>query len=121
MKRTPLKQSKILPRKVPMARKSKPSTKERKAARGMPCLFNVAGVCNYDAATTVLAHFSWLGGGGMALKVGDHCAAHLCSACHDWCDGRTSAVLDGEAWKSERNFYAARALARMRLLDKQAA
>lgn len=40
------------------------TTKARKAARGQPCLLNVAGVCcdTYPHETTVLVHLRWLGG-----------------------------------------------------------
>ena len=61
MKRAkPLGSTKILPRRLPPDRKtpmpkSRPATTPaRKAAKGMPCLMNVANVCNYDNATTVL-------------------------------------------------------------------
>jgi hypothetical protein len=120
---TPLKQSKILPRKVPMLRKSRPKmTPERKAARGKPCLFNVAGVCRGNNATTVLCHLPWLIGGGMALKVGDACAAHGCQPCHDWIDGRGVPRRDFTLQReADKNFYAARALARMRTLDMEKA
>ena len=32
---------------------------------------NVAGVCNYDPATVILAHFRWLGDCGEAFKPTD--------------------------------------------------
>jgi hypothetical protein len=122
MKRSgPIKPSKILPRKVYPTRSRPKMTPERKAARNQPCLLNVANVCNYNAETTVLAHLRWLGeGAGIGRKPGDHCAVYACSACHDWLDGRVK-PLAPERYESERNFYGARALARMRLLDKHAA
>lgn len=124
MKRSvPLKQSKILPRRVPIARKSRPPmTAERKGARGMPCLLNVANVCTYDKSTTILAHFRWLGECGTGKKPPDTQAAHACSECNRWTDSPTPAETSNRLqYESDRNFYAARALARMRLLDKRAA
>jgi hypothetical protein len=130
MKRTPLARktplvSKILPRqtvtlktRAPMRTRAPKSTPARRAAKGQPCLMNVAGVCNYNTETTVLAHFRWLGECGMGIKPKDSCAAFCCSKCHDWTDGRTKAQ-DADSYPCERNFYAARALARMRELDME--
>jgi hypothetical protein len=120
VKRSSIKPSKILPRKVYPTRARPHMTPERKAARAQPCLFNVANVCNYDETTTILAHLPWLAGASMGKKVSDRCAAHSCSACHDWLDGRTKPP-EPETYEADRNFYSARALWRMRELDKQAA
>jgi hypothetical protein len=57
----------------------------RNSARGQSCLIRLPGVCNFDPATTVLAH---LNGGGMALKKPDLQGAFGCSCCHDVVDGR---------------------------------
>lgn len=122
MKRNPL-QSKILPRKSPMLRKSRPkSSPERKAARGKPCLFNVANVCNYDSATVVLVHLRWLGNCGTGAKPSDYQAVHGCSECNRWTDSPTpTEAADREKYESDRNYYAARGLVRMRLLEREAA
>jgi hypothetical protein len=130
MKRTPLARkkplvSKILPRqtvtlktRAPMRTRAPKSTPARRAAKGMPCLMNVAGVCNDDRETTVLAHFRWLANAAVGTKPKEACAANSCEACHDWTDGRTKAQ-DADSYPCERNFYAARALARMRELDME--
>ena len=57
-------------------------------ARGMPCLFEIKGVCNHDSATTVAAHSNWSehGGKGGARKADDCFSAWCCAACHDWLD-----------------------------------
>lgn len=57
-------------------------------ARGMPCLFQLAGVCNRDPETTVAAHSNWAqhGGKGGARKADDCYSAWACSSCHTWLD-----------------------------------
>lgn len=92
------------------------STKARQAARDQPCLMNVAGVCNYNPETTVLIHLRWLGDCGTGAKPGDWQAVHGCSECNRWTDSPTPRERDDE-YESNRNFYAARALARMRKLE----
>lgn len=57
----------------------------RDSARGQPCLVRIPGHCNFDPATTVLAH---LNGGGMGTKKSDLQGAFCCSSCHDVIDGR---------------------------------
>lgn len=79
----------------------------RKAAREEKCTLNIAGVCNYDPATVVLAHLRWLGGCGTGIKPNDLQAVFACSLCHDYIDGRRSGLS-----KEDRDFYALRALAR---------
>ncbi|MCP4082357.1 MAG: DUF1364 domain-containing protein [Planctomycetaceae bacterium] len=59
-------------------------SKYTKSARGENCTARIAGVCNYDPATTVFAH---LNGGGMGRKHSDIHGAYLCSGCHAWMDG----------------------------------
>ncbi len=117
MRRSPLKQSKPLARRAPMARGSsfkapaagagllrvaavqlarKPmkksrakSTPARRAARGRDCTLMPLGVCNRDPATTVLCHSNRLEHGkGMGLKTPDSAACFGCSNCHDVLDGR---------------------------------
>lgn len=59
-------------------------SKLRESAKGQPCQVRVAGVCNFDDSTTVLAH---LNGAGMGIKSLDIHAAFACSNCHAWLDG----------------------------------
>ncbi len=61
----------------------------RQLARGQDCQVRIPGVCNYDPATTVLAHIRLAGVTGMGIKAPDLLAAWCCSACHDAIDGRT--------------------------------
>ncbi len=58
----------------------------------MDCQVRIPGICNFDPATTVLAH---LPGGGMGAKQHDIHGAYCCSACHDQVDGRTPPQHDG--------------------------
>ena len=45
--------------------------------------------CNGDSATTVAAHSNLISDGkGTGTKSADCFVAFLCSACHDWYDGR---------------------------------
>ena len=55
-----------------------------KSAKGQPCQVRIAGVCNFDDSTTVLAH---LNGAGMGIKSLDIHGAFSCSSCHFWLDG----------------------------------
>lgn len=61
----------------------------RKLARGRDCQVRVPGVCNFDAETTVLAHYRLAGTCGMGLKPHDLLGAWACSSCHDEVDRRT--------------------------------
>lgn len=67
-------------------------------ARGMPCLFRIAGECNGDPETTVAAHSNWRehGGKGGMRKSDDCYSAWACAACHTWLD---SGPADGERKK----------------------
>jgi Protein of unknown function (DUF1364) len=62
----------------------------RKSARGQDCTVRIPGVCNFDPATTVLAHIN--GGGGM--KSGDNEGAYCCHDCHSVVDGRAKSIHD---------------------------
>jgi len=64
-------------------------SKLRKSAKGQDCTLNIAGVCNYDPETVVLAHLP-SEFGGMGKKSPDFCGAFCCSSCHDVLDGRQS-------------------------------
>ncbi|MDT8282526.1 MAG: nuclease domain-containing protein [Gammaproteobacteria bacterium] len=65
--------------------------KLRKSARNRDCQVRLAGICNFDPTTTVLAH---LGGGGMGMKKPDIFGAFCCSSCHDILDGRVMSLID---------------------------
>lgn len=88
MKTTPLTRKTPLKARKPMARTSRPRmTAARKAASGQPCMVRIPGVCNFDPATTVLAHYRMAGGAG--IKPHDDQGAWACSACHDAVDRRS--------------------------------
>lgn len=69
-------------------------TKERNAARGQDCMVRLENICNFDPATTVLAHYRLPGTCGVGMKPIDALGAWACSACHDACDRRTHKELD---------------------------
>lgn len=121
MKRTPLKPSKILPRKVAFKSSRPQSTPERKAARGQDCYLNVAGVCVYDASRVSLAHFRWLGECGTGLKPRDAQGCPACDMCNRWTDSPTPRQVEDcggrVAYERDRNFYALRAMVRLRLME----
>ena len=71
-------------------------SKYRKSARGQDCMIRIPGVCNYDSATTVLAHIN---GGGMGTKTQDQEGAFCCSSCHDAIDGRVRTGYSREELK----------------------
>lgn len=60
----------------------------RKLAKGQPCMIRVAGICNRNPETTVLAHYRLGGTCGTGMKPPDMLGAWACSACHDAVDGR---------------------------------
>jgi hypothetical protein len=61
-------------------------------------MVRIPGVCNFDPATTVLAHLRMLElGAGTGFKSHDLFAAHACSACHDEVDRRTHQLSFDEA------------------------
>lgn len=66
----------------------------------------IAGVCNYDPSTTVLAHLPDESH-GTGLKAHDISSCYACSACHDRIDGR-SGVMD----EAEKEWYMRRAMVR---------
>jgi hypothetical protein len=63
------------------------SQKLRDSARGKDCTLRLVGVCNFDPATTVLAHLP-CGQKGVGMKSPDNLAIYCCSACHDRLDFR---------------------------------
>lgn len=60
-------------------------SKLRQSARGQECTVKIAGICNYDNATTVLAHLPCVDK-GMGFKSPDWWAAFACSSCHSVLD-----------------------------------
>ena len=60
----------------------------RELAKGQPCMIRVAGICNRNPETTVLAHYRLGGTCGTGMKPPDMRGAWACSACHDAVDGR---------------------------------
>lgn len=60
----------------------------RTFARGKPCMARLAGICNFDESTTVLAHIRRANIAGAGQKPPDTCAFWCCSACHDCIDSR---------------------------------
>ena len=72
----------------------------RKEARGQDCQIRIAGVCNRNPETTVLAHFRLSGISGAGQKAPDIMGAWACSDCHTYVDSRhndrdTRAFLEG--------------------------
>jgi len=77
-------------------------SKLRKQAQNRPCQIR-SEYCNHDPATTVLCHIHKPSiSGGMGMKANDMLAAHGCSACHDYVDGRTKLAFHS---KTERDLY----------------
>lgn len=70
--------------------------KLRNSARGQDCTVRIPGVCNFDPATTVLAHIN---GGGMGMKNENYLGSFTCSACHDMIDGRAKSSFSKEQVK----------------------
>ena len=69
-------------------------TKLRKAARGMPCMVRIPGICNGNPETTVLAHYRLAGYCGTGIKPDDDVfGAWACSNCHDLIDGRMRCAM----------------------------
>ena len=68
-------------------------SKIRKSARGQQCQIRLAGICNHNSETVVLAHYRMAGTCGMGMKPSDIQAAYACSRCHDASDGRLKTDL----------------------------
>lgn len=89
----------------------------RGSARDEPCTLQIAGICNGDTRTTVLAHLPDESH-GLSRKSDDFpCVAYACSDCHDMIDGRIPPTLE---WVQEGQFYMRRAMTRTlrRLIEK---
>ena len=80
------------------------SEKLRQSAKGKDCTLRIAGVCNYDNHTTVLAHIN-TDFGKMGGKTDDYSACFACSSCHTNLD--TNKLSSNDAL-----FYTRRALVR---------
>jgi len=92
----------------------------RESAKGEQCTLNIAGVCNYNPETTVLAHLPDESH-GMGQKVDDFISCYSCSTCHMYIDGIYA--NDGERgaeFKTMREWYFRRAMVRTwrRLIEK---
>ena len=61
----------------------------RKQAKDRGCTVRSPGVCNFNSASTVLAHIRLVGVSGIGVKSPDLLGAWCCSSCHDEVDGRT--------------------------------
>jgi len=91
----------------------------RQSAKGEDCTLNIAGVCNYNPETTVLAHLPDESK-GMGRKSDDISACYACSDCHDVIDGRSMKKLTVLVEDGELEWYMRRAMVRTwrRLVDK---
>ena len=69
------------------------SKKVRDSARGKDCTVRMPGICNFDPATTALAHIP-CGQKGVGMKGFDTVAVYACSRCHDVIDGRAKGQVD---------------------------
>ena len=90
------------------------SKKLRDSANGEECTLNIAGVCNYDSTTTVLAHLPDASK-GTGLKADDICSCFACSDCHSCVDGRLDPSVKGghpDEWYDNKEFYMRRAMVR---------
>jgi len=77
------------------------------AAEGRRCTLNIAGVCNYEADTTVACHLSD-GTGGSNKYTGPLSFVFGCSSCHAEIDGRQKQITT----ELDREFYMRRGLMR---------
>lgn len=80
----------------------------RKSAEGQDCMLRLPSVCNFDRATTVLAHIRRGGVTGMGQKPVDPAGIFCCSACHDALDQRSKTPYS----KDELDGYVLDALCR---------
>jgi putative bacteriophage protein len=71
-------------------------SKIRQSARGEQCTVRIAGYCNRNHETTVLAHYRLADYCGMGIKPPDFMGAYACSSCHDAVDGRMKTDLSEE-------------------------
>lgn len=83
------------------------SQKLRDSARGQDCTLQIAGVCENQIDTTVLAHLPDESH-GVSRKSDDISACFACEYCHDVIDRRVMFPLCEE----DREFYMRRAITR---------
>ena len=77
-------------------------SKLREIARGMECQVRIAGICNSNPETTVLAHYRLAGTCGIGIKPPDLLGAWSCSSCHDYIDGRAKGPREiARMWHAE--------------------
>lgn len=84
-----------------MLKKGNPvkSKKLRESARGQDCTLQVAGVCNGNPETSVLAHMPSEIAGHKSTDISS-CVA--CSSCHDWLDRRNRGNEEEREWYMRR-------------------
>lgn len=71
----------------------------RRSAKGEDCTLRLPGICQFDPATTVLAHLPF-GGRGTGYKASDLHAVYACDACHSELDGRSrNPISREELWE----------------------
>ena len=75
-------------------------TKIRQSAKGEDCTVRIAGICNHNPETVILAHISGIRyGHGTGQKTDDIHGAYCCSSCHDALDGRTKCEYSKDSLK----------------------
>ena len=57
-------------------------------------MIRLAGICNHNSETTVLAHVRLAGVSGIGIKADDALGSWSCSACHDAVDRRSHTDLE---------------------------
>ena len=72
----------------------------RASAKGEECTLNIAGVCNYNSETVILAHLPDESH-GMSRKSDDISACFACDNCHSVIDGRVTFDMS----KAEKEWY----------------
>ena len=63
-------------------------------ARDRECQVRLPSICNFDSATTVLAHYRLSGLNGMGMKPHSLIGSWACHSCHDAIDRRRFTDLD---------------------------
>lgn len=62
----------------------------RESARGKDCQVRLAGICNHNSSTVILAHIRL--NTGIGKKASDLLASYCCASCHDEVDRRTRKI-----------------------------
>lgn len=82
------------------------SKKITRSAEGEDCTMNTPW-CNYDASTTVFAHFNeQFAGKGLGIKAHDYAGIYMCANCHDIYDRR---MQPSDDYRPDEYFYLLRA------------